>query len=1248
MADITVDSAIGVQSTAHRFGPIWHDASTGYIFYKDADASWVYSKTSDNGLNWGAPVTIQASSPAYPTFSLWYDKGTPGNSGTVVHIVMARDTKMIYRSFDTSDDSIGSEITVRTAAGGGPASVSIVRVTGGNLYIVDTGSNDATWSASFMRSTDVGATWSSRSLTDSNIVIAVSNAKLVPGNASDDNDCLMIFNRDSTKKTFAVEYDDSGNSWTSVELFTSGLFRVPENAYNVSVRHSDGHAIVAVREVTASTNDGVVRTWDITDIGTITEKTKAVDPLKALILGITPAINNLNDDIYVFYQYGTPNRGVFYTKSTDNMATWGSEVAYSDSTYTDLNVVSASLSIGAEGGHISATFGLSTAVDLLYNAANAVAIAAASANSFDSLVNAGIHVQVLVDWDDDNDFTHVTEDISNDVQSVSQRHKRDLFNEYMSARVVDVIVDNNDHTYSPPNALSPIVVDNSGVVGPGFDAWIRTFYPFDAFDGATVDLDAHEPDNDAFWTWVQPIAGQTFELDGSGAAVTKEITSADHLAYLEFNDTDVTIGLNVVTPSSGGNSGVLMRFVNATNYMKVRISTGSASNIELISVIAGSETTEETGSFSVSNGDSIFVVVQMHGTRYRVLLNNQEVIDGTFTNAAIDGGTKHGILCHGASSASAEWLDFGGFKSMIFGKVENVTPNVSTEGVTSTIRIIDNFEQFKRTQLRAANTLETSGAVSSGTMMDDILDAANFFSNRRVIDTGTSIMDDVDDGLKGIGSDALQAVHQLQDEEDGFAYIDGMGYLHFEGRTHRTTAPHTTSKVTIQDLIDAVGRKMSFSKFKWSSGSKGIENAVVITAQRVEKGDAETIVWRHPDATLGRTGSTEISIPNTESRDFIVDIGEAETGRFEAANAWRPPDVREPPSSPSATIGVNATAASESGAEWTGETNVFASDDSYAVYAGTGQSELRITNLLIGDIPTTPDEQITILGFKVFVEGNGDSAVDAERDIDVFLTKDGTNTVGSAETVRLNQTTDSNNEAGGSQDLFGTTWVVSEIDSTTFGVIIKKSNANNNGINIDHVQLSVFYVDDLQANSAADGSGTEVTDLIEVSEQETSKYAGKWRKIRLTNNSGATAYITRLRVRATPFIIRKSTPVGNANSIQDNEIEVAEEDSTSITLYGERRKVITAQFISRYTAARTTALNRLARRKDPKAEIILLFRPPDQITLKHLVQRQLSDTVTLTYSDMGIDETFYIEGEEWRITDGGKKIDVLWQLREVS
>ena len=248
----------------------------------------------------------------------------------------------------------------------------------------------------------------------------------------------------------------------------------------------------------------------------------------------------------------------------------------------------------------------------------------------------------------------------------------------------------------------------------------------------------------------------------------------------------------------------------------------------------------------------------------------------------------------------------------------------------------------------------------------------------------------------------------------------------------------------------------------------------------------------------------------------------------------------------------------------------------------------------------------------------------------------------------MTQSVDAVDEVGGSQDLWGTTWNMSEVNTTTFGVILKKTTANNNGINIDHVQVAIYYIDDMQANSAADGSGTEVTDLIEVAEQETSKYAGKWRKIRLTNNSGATAFITRLRVRATPFIFRKSTPVGNTDSIQDNEIEVAEEDATSITSYGERRKVITAMFTSRYTAARTTALNRLARRKDPKAELTLLFTPPDLPTLHHATQRKLSDTVTVTYSDMGISETFYIEGEEWIITDEGKRIKIKWKLREVS
>ncbi|KKL63160.1 hypothetical protein LCGC14_2177870, partial [marine sediment metagenome] len=114
MADTTVDASVQTNLNYRqlRLGPVWIDESIAYVIYIDAAADLVYQKTVNGGANWGAPVAIRVGTVSKA--SIWYDRWTPGDTGTTIHIAYANISvdDIFYRDLDTSTDTLGTERTV--------------------------------------------------------------------------------------------------------------------------------------------------------------------------------------------------------------------------------------------------------------------------------------------------------------------------------------------------------------------------------------------------------------------------------------------------------------------------------------------------------------------------------------------------------------------------------------------------------------------------------------------------------------------------------------------------------------------------------------------------------------------------------------------------------------------------------------------------------------------------------------------------------------------------------------------------------------------------------------------------------------------------------------------------------------------------------------------------------------------------------------------------------------------------------
>ena len=177
---------------------------------------------------------------------------------------------------------------------------------------------------------------------------------------------------------------------------------------------------------------------------------------------------------------------------------------------------------------------------------------------------------------------------------------------------------------------------------------------------------------------------------------------------------------------------------------------------------------------------------------------------------------------------------------------------------------------------------------------------------------------------------------------------------------------------------------------------------------------------------------------------------------------------------------------------------------------------------------------------------------------------------------------------------------------------------------------------DYTANTQADGAGTDITSELTVTVDAT-KFIGKGSLISVT--FGATpGYLTLLQARTL-----------NAFTYNDP-VSVIAEDATSQSAYGTRIRAIGgwaagtpddpkgARWTREVAVAQACIDNRLARRKDPKTVLHLDINAGAPANLILMLHRGISDRVTASYSTMGINEAFFIEGKTFEVRQGDTEV----------
>lgn len=176
---------------------------------------------------------------------------------------------------------------------------------------------------------------------------------------------------------------------------------------------------------------------------------------------------------------------------------------------------------------------------------------------------------------------------------------------------------------------------------------------------------------------------------------------------------------------------------------------------------------------------------------------------------------------------------------------------------------------------------------------------------------------------------------------------------------------------------------------------------------------------------------------------------------------------------------------------------------------------------------------------------------------------------------------------------------------------------------------------DYTANSAADGSGTNLTANIGV---VVTKFAEMMKVVLTNNHATLKAFITLLQARGTPVT-------------QVDPVRIRQEDATSKTRYGERKWPSANPFFSDTAEATDWADFHLGIFKSPIPVLaVTISANRNAASMTKVTTLNISDRVTVVATGgagLGIDQDFFIEAEDHHIIPGSSHV-VTYELSDAE
>lgn len=328
-------STDGPSHTAAGSQTVFIDDQIGYKFFRAVSGACQYRRTTNGGASWGAAVSVDTQTDCVGV-SVWYDQWTPGDLGTIIHI-LTMDTgssDLFYNALNTSNDTLASTtaravntVASTTATYSSAANRSaITKGTDGKIYV---GADDATGTGTTIRQCSANCT----------VTTNWSNVGTPPQGNADSWTMyfplaageIMQINR-STGNLLRYSVWD-GVSWSSYQNIDASAIRGLTYDVNMAVTLDTESGDLYLAYVADADNfvtaDHDLRTA-VYSGGSWTNTTNIVTNTSRGIHQVAISRDQNTGAIYVAYAarttIGTANTSnVYWHRSTNNMSSWGSE-----------------------------------------------------------------------------------------------------------------------------------------------------------------------------------------------------------------------------------------------------------------------------------------------------------------------------------------------------------------------------------------------------------------------------------------------------------------------------------------------------------------------------------------------------------------------------------------------------------------------------------------------------------------------------------------------------------------------------------------------------------------------------------------------------------------------------------------------------------------------------------------------------------------------------------------------------------
>jgi len=490
------------------------------------------------------------------------------------------------------------------------------------------------------------------------------------------------------------------------------------------------------------------------------------------------------------------------------------------------------------------------------------------------------YVKAFVDWDSDGNYTGTYDDITSDIRTMSFAHTRQKATEYMNGSVLNIKLNNNDHKYSPPYYPSPL----QGKLTAGKDTKVILGYPYDDFvDTTDTVLTSHTIPYDSGFSWVNDTGAFKCHEDGYA-----QINSGAYSeSYIEMGEVEVEIEAEITTSALGTastyESGLILKYVDTSNFFYLRINMAS-NQIELRKVIATTDSSVGYGSYTWGGGNKKTISAKIHGDSIRVYVDDVVLAWSTgetfhaITGAtALDAGTKFGMFT-GADATDAKIHHFGAVRPLFKGKLKEITPRPQKGSQYCYMKAYDLFEDLKLS--RGYGYLNPNPAIRANGGLHGYALKPVDFGSANVLDKADASYQYLTKYYSGGGTanqylpvqfydgqTVLEATYRIQDAEDGFIYVDGRGYIHFEEREHRNEGAHLTKVGTYKDTYGA--SNAGYRQYAYDDGVDGVYNSVEIGYQAYRtKSTAGTDSLTGGDTAWELRGTPAITAG--ETKHFVI------------------------------------------------------------------------------------------------------------------------------------------------------------------------------------------------------------------------------------------------------------------------------------------------------------------------------------------------------------------------------------------